>query len=280
MVTRRDYGVDAVAAASSVILELTRLLGEYREHMVLVGGWVPELLLPSAEPRHVGSLDVDLALDHRKLSDSGYATIRQLLLGRGYEQDPQRQPFIFHRRVRIGGRDIVVEVDLLAGEYDGTGRTHRTQDVQDVRPRKARGCDLALDMAVEVQLKGTLPDGAEDTATIRVASIVPFVVMKGMALVGRLKEKDAYDIYFCVKHYPGGADGLASEFRPHITHGLVREGLRNIAGKFESPRAFGPTAVAEFLEITDAEERELIRRDAYEQINALLRDLKIEGAEQ
>lgn len=279
MVTRPDYEADAVAAARSVLLELTRLLGEYHDNTVLVGGWVPELLFPSAEPKHVGSLDVDLALDHRKLTDAGYATIRELLLGCGYEQDPQRQPFIFQRRVPAGGRDIVVEVDLLAGEYGGTGRSHRTQNVQGVRPRKARGCDLALDMAVEVQLTGTLPSGAEDTATIRVASLVPFFVMKGMALDGRLKEKDPYDLYFCVKQYPGSIDGLASEFRPHITHGLVQEGLRKIAGKFESTRAYGPTAVADFLEITDEEERELIRRDAYEQINALLHDLKIEGAD-
>lgn len=280
MVTRPDYEADAVAAARSVLLELTRLLGEYRDNIVLIGGWVPELLFPSAEPKHVGSLDVDLALDHRKLADAGYATIRELLVGRGYEQDPQRQPFIFQRRVPVGARDIVVEVDLLAGEYEGSGRRHRTQNVQGVRPRKARGCDLALDMAVEVQLKGNLPNGAKDTATIRVASIVPFFVMKGMVLAGRLKEKDAYDIYFCVKNHPGGVNGLASEFRPHITHGLVQEGLRKIADKFNSTNAYGPTAVADFQEITDVEERERIRRDAYEQIDALLRDLEIKGGGQ
>ena len=37
-----------------------------------------------------------------------------------------------------------------------------------------------------------------DKGAIRVASIVPFLVMKGMALADRLKEKDAYDIVFCV----------------------------------------------------------------------------------
>lgn len=278
MVTRPDYEAEAVAAARSVLLELTRLLGEYRDNTVLVGGWVPELLFPSAKPKHVGSLDVDLAFDHRKLTDTGYATIRELLLGRGYEQDPQRQPFIFQRRVPVGGRDIVVEVDLLAGEYEGTGRQHRTQNIQGVRPRKARGCDLAFDMAVEIRLKGTLPSGAEDTAIIRVASIVPFVVMKGMALDDRIKEKDAYDVYFCLKNFSGGVKMLAEEFRPHVGHGLVQEGLRKMAGKFKSTRAYGPTAVAEFLEIIDLEERELIRRDAYEQINALLDGLEIEGA--
>lgn len=277
MVTRPDYAAEAVAAAKSVLLELTRLLGQYRDHIVLVGGWVPELLLPSAEPKHVGSLDVDLALDHRKLTDSGYATIRQLLHSRGYEED-SRQPFIFRRRVAVGTREIVVQVDLLAGEYEGTGKSRRTQRVQDLKPRKARGCDLALDMSVEIELQGTLPSGAEDSATIRVAAIVPFMVMKGMALDDRIKEKDAYDVYFCLKNYPGGVETLAEEFRPHVGHGLVREGLQKIASKFESPRAFGPTAVADFERVHDTEERDLIRRDAYEQVAALLGLLVIEGA--
>ncbi len=45
MVTKRtDYTAEAVEAARSVMLELTRLLGEYRDGMVIIGGWVPELL--------------------------------------------------------------------------------------------------------------------------------------------------------------------------------------------------------------------------------------------
>lgn len=43
----------------------------------------------------------------------------------------------------------------------------------------------------EILIEGTLPDGGHDAVSIRVASIVPFFVMKGMALHDRLKEKDA-----------------------------------------------------------------------------------------
>jgi len=43
MVTRRDYTDEAVKAAKSVLIELTHLLGEYRDNIVLIGGWVPEL---------------------------------------------------------------------------------------------------------------------------------------------------------------------------------------------------------------------------------------------
>ncbi len=268
---------DAVEAARSVLLELTRMLGAYREHLVLVGGWVPELLLPGAEPKHVGSLDIDLALDHRKITEPEYQTIHELLVARGYEQD-DRQPFTYRRRVNVNKREITVQVDLLAGEYEGTGKSRRTQKFQDVHPRKARGCDLALEMADELELHGTLPSGAKDSATIRIATIVPFLVMKGMALADRLKEKDAYDIYFCVKRYPGGIDALEKVFAPHTAHGLVVEGLTKIASKFADTSGFGPTAVADFDEAQDPEDRALIQRDAYEQVTTLLKRLGVEIA--
>ncbi len=46
MVTIRNYAEEIVEAARSVLLELGRLLGEYMDEIVVVGGWVPELLLP------------------------------------------------------------------------------------------------------------------------------------------------------------------------------------------------------------------------------------------
>lgn len=48
-VKRTDYLSEAVEAARSVMIELTRMPGECREGIVVVGGWVPELL-----PGHAG----------------------------------------------------------------------------------------------------------------------------------------------------------------------------------------------------------------------------------
>ncbi|MBU2609705.1 MAG: hypothetical protein KJ606_01985 [Chloroflexi bacterium] len=192
----------------------------------------------------------------------------QLLLSRGYRQG--EQPFVFFRTVQAGGREIEVEVDFLAGEYASAARGRRTQRVQDMRPRKARGCDLAIDLAAEVTLSGTLPDGAKDSVRLRVASIVPFLVMKAMTLSGRLMEKDAWDIYFCIRYYPGGLDRLVEIFHPQLNHHLVQEALAILAEKFASPDHVGPSHVADFEEMTDAEERALLQRDAFERVNALV----------
>ena len=269
-VTFRDYSGDLVEAAYSVLLELVRLLGEYRDDLVVVGGWVPQLILPAEPLKHVGSIDVDLAFNHRNLQDAGYATIQKLLLSRGYEQD-HRQPFIFHRTVSVGGNPINVQVDFLAGEYAGTGKAHRTQRVQEGRARKARGCDLAFDLFVETEIRGELPGGGTDQAMVRVSSVIAFLVMKGMALHDRLKEKDAWDIYFTLTNYPGGLDALIVEIRPHIDHGLVQEGLRKIADKFATVTHVGPKFVADFEDVQEPEERAALMRDAFEKMDYLLR---------
>ena len=250
------------------MLELTRLLGEYQAGIVIVGGWVPELLLSGSGHRHTGSLDVDLALDQHTLGEVGYKTILQLLLSHGYHHG--KQPFIFFRTVQVGSTTYEVEVDFLAGEYAGTARSHRTQNVQDMQPRKARGCDMAFTDPTEITISGTLPGGGKDSVRIRVASIAPFLVMKAMALATRLMEKDAWDIYYCIRNYPGGIEQLAEEFRPLLKNKLVQEALMNIAEKFASPEHVGPKHVADFEEITDPEARALRQRDAYERVNAFL----------
>ena len=272
MVTRRDYRAEAVFAAKSVLIELAHLLGEYRDEIVLVGGWVPELLLGEQVPPHTGSMDIDLALDHRRLQEEGYRTIRELLLGRGYNQGSQ--PFKFTRTIVLGGGTYNVEVDLVAGEYEGTSRRHRHQKTQEVQARKARGCDLAFESPTELRVEGQLPGGGRDTVIVRVASIAPFLVMKGMALADRVKEKDAWDIYFCVLNYCGGMDALVEEFRPLLSKGLVQEGLKKIGDAFASVAQWGPVAVADFDEIVDPEERALRQRDVFERVNLLLERLR------
>jgi hypothetical protein len=274
MVTKVDYGKREVEAASSVLVELIHLLGEFRDAIVLVGGSVPPLLFRETAKDYVGTLDVDLALNHITIDDETYQTIRNSLLKRGYKEG--KQPFIFFREVPIeSGDPVVVEVNLLSGEYGGTGKSHRTQKIQDVRARKARGCDLAFENFVTVEMEAELPEGGKDRVTCKVAAVVPFIVMKGMALADRMKEKDASDIYYCLTHYPGGLDRLIEEFQIYIGDGLVQEGLLKISDKFASPEYIGPKHVADFEGIADVEEREALQRDAFERVNYLLEKLGI-----
>ncbi len=147
--------------------------------------------------------------------------------------------------------------------------------VQDAQARKTRGCDLVFNNTVKIDLEGRLPNGGKNRVTVKVAAIGPFLVMKGMALWERMKEKDAYDIYYCCKNYPGGIPSLVEAIKPIMKNRLAKEGLGKIKSKFATVDGVGPTWVADFLELTDLEERARVQREAFEFVDFLMKELKV-----
>ncbi len=273
-ISKEQYKPRLVNAANSVLLEIAHLLHAYSDGFVVVGGSVPGLILENPPESHIGSIDVDIALDQNKIPGTDYQSIHSLLVERGYI--PGQQPFTYSRDVEVEGQSIKVKVDFLAGEYGGTGKSHRTQHIQDLHPRKARACDLAFIQAIPVQITGELPNGGKDRVIVKVASIVPFLMMKAQALNGRLKEKDAYDVYYCMRYYQGGHQALVAAFKVFPSNKLIDEGLRILHEKFASPEHAGPVLVTNFLAETDQDARERIQRDAYERVKALFESLGID----
>jgi len=257
-------------------MESVNLLHEFSEHIALVGGWVPFFIASSEGAPHVGSLDVDVAFDFENISAEAYKTVLAILKDNGYYQsNPVHKPFQWWKNIKVDDGDPVhVEVDLLAPEYGGRSQRHENQFVQDTRARKARGCDLVFSRVEEVILEGTLPNGARDSARCNVEGVVPFLVMKGMAL-GRGKPKDAYDIEYVIRNYPGGIAVIIELFEKDKDNKLVREGLGRIRAKFETINHTGPQDIVDFLGI-DAADQPVRRRDAFDLVTELLDALQIE----
>jgi hypothetical protein len=274
MAVKTDYDQDSVDCCLSHLIQLFTILGEFREHIAIVGGWVPYFLCNNPNEKHTGSVDIDLVLEFDAITDDTYDRILAVLSRHGFVQG--KQPFIYAKEaVTDFGVPFEVEVDLLAGEYGGTSEVHRHQRVQDVRARKVRGADLVFRQAVLKTVRGRLPDGALNEVIIKVAGVVPFLVMKGMTIWTRKSQKDAYDICYAVSNYPSGLDSLVKDFEPYKRHGLVTEGLGKIRSKFLSPEHIGPAWVADFMEVEDPDEIARVRRDAYEKVSRLLDQLEI-----
>jgi len=271
MVTLDDYNDDSIAACKSVLVEAFTVLGRHRRHLVLVGGWVPPLLMPHAG--HIGSIDVDLAIDSRQIPPHLYETIGDDLRRAGYRATDL--PNRFERDVQIGSQTFTVRLDLITGEYGHPpdGSTHEV--IQGMPVWRSRRVDVALDHSVEMVVAGTLADGGDNEVRVRVAVVSAFLVMKGFALDDRKKEKDAYDIYFCLANYPAGIDGLIKEFEPLMNNGLVRESLGKICGKFRTIDSIGPVWAAQVVQAAGGD-YEFARRDAFERAKALLDALGIE----
>ena len=69
-------------ASRAVLIEVVNVLGAFRDELVVVGGWVPDVLFPNRG--HIGSLDVDLAVSAGALADNAYQTILRRLADAGY----------------------------------------------------------------------------------------------------------------------------------------------------------------------------------------------------
>lgn len=266
--SKLDYTEGQKEAAHRVLIELTNLFDKYKEDLRIVGGWVPDLMFPQQE--HIGSVDVDVLINHLTLQDLGYQSMQKILLKNGYTEHPEKY-FSFIKGVVIDGVSYVVDVDILAGMYGGTSVKKRSQHVQGMRALKATGGNFAFEFPPQrIKVEAQRPDGAIDVATINVVAVVPYLIMKTAAL-GRGKAKDAYDIYFIVKHYAGGVQELAKEFLVVKDRQLILNMKEKLLEKFASEKHSGPKDVSDFMDLSDEEEIQMTMRDAYEQIQALMR---------
>jgi hypothetical protein len=142
-----QYFPAEVVAAHSVLIELGVLLQDWQERVVLIGGFVPSLLL-SGSPQHIGTLDVDINLDLEAFADVGLDKLHQRLEQAGYVPNTQPQmPFRWQRVLPQSG--MAVLVDLLAPEH---------QPKQD-GVLAAKATHLALQHHQVVRLEGVMPNG-------------------------------------------------------------------------------------------------------------------------
>ncbi len=266
-----DYSEGQKEAAHRILLELINLFEDYQEDIRVIGGWVPDLMYPGEG--HIGSVDVDLLINHLTLQDTGYQSMARILMNNGYKEHPEKY-FSFVKSVDIEGISYEVDVDILAGMYGGTQKKKRSQHVQGMRALKATGGNFAFQFEPQkIRIEAKRPDGAIDVANVNVVAVVPYLVMKTSAL-GRGKAKDAYDIYFLVKHYRDGVAGLAKEFDSYCNSSMIQNMKQRLAEKFASENHAGPVDVAEFMDLLSEDEADIIKRDAYEQIQALLGFMK------
>ena len=274
-----DYDDRTTVAVKSVLIEIGQILGSYQGKFAVIGGAVPWLLLKESEMPHIGTLDVDLSLDAEALGNGQYAYLIESLLNHGYHQLKNRRRFQLTRTVpaRDGGDDIDIVVDFLMPR-DAKIAKNTPPLVTDFAVQRAHGVDLALRFYKLVAIDGDMPGGGGNRVQIAVASIPALLAMKGYAIANRLKQKDAYDIHYSIRNFPGGIEALAVATEPLLEIKTARTGYHHISDKFRHVDDFGPTCVRQFVDQSDmCEERtaDQWQQDAFGQVNAWLSALNL-----
>jgi len=268
---REDYSDRQIAAARRVLVDLGQVLGSFEDCLVVVGGWVPDLLMENSDEAHVGSIDVDLALDTEKLAAGRYAELLKTLLDtRRYKQ--AEEPFKLHAEVDLedGQPPVQVDVDFLKSP-DARTKKNKPKFTKNFRPLDASGCSAAFEHPELVIITGKMIKGKTNRVQFRVASIADFLIMKSYALANRDKPKDAYDICFCLDNYPGGRKKLAANWKKRADKKDVNKAIEILKEKFAAVDSYGPGQVAEFHNSSNTEERERQARRAFELVQEFLK---------
>ncbi len=265
-----DYTQRQVDAAHRVLIDVGQVLASFKDCMVVVGGWIPDLLITNSEEPHSGSIDVDIALDAAKLNNGRYADLLKLLLDtRRYKPGAKGFQLVTDVDLKDGHPAVQVEVEFLAPAAIKLKR-NRPQMLAGFRVLQADGCGAAFHAPVELPLSGRNVRGVQNTVQLRFASLADFLVMKAYALGGREKPKDAYDICFCLEHNPAGMEPLAADWKARGTDPDVIKANAILREKFAAVDSFGPQQVVEFHNASNPEEQTMQARRAYELVQRFL----------
>lgn len=272
-----DYEDRTTKAVKGVLIEIGQILGSFKGKFAVIGGAVPWLLLDNEDMPHVGTLDVDLGLDAEALGDGEYVSLVEALMGQGYKQREELRRFQLVRQVPADdeGAPIDIVVDFLMPRHAEIVKNN-PPILSDFAVQRADGADLALRFYQLVAISGDMPDGGTNRVEVAVCSIPALLAMKGHALNGRHKQKDAYDIYYCIRNYPDGIEALVDGCKPVLEHASGVQGYKFISDKFDSPDGYGATSVRKFVAetaILDGRTPEQWQQDAFGQVDAWLRAL-------
>lgn len=268
-----EYGSRQVEAARRVLVDVGQVLAAFGDAVVVVGGWVPDLLVSEPLSAHVGSIDVDLALDVAKLGDGRYAELLKLLLDTGRYRRGDKD-FQFQVAVDLDDGEPLVRVDLefLASDELKLKR-NRPKLLEGFRVLRHQAFAAAFANPGKVELQGKMVSGAPNTVELRVASLPNFIIMKAHAIDGRDKPKDVYDLCYCLDEIPGAIVSVADDWKGRPSDPLVVTAIRILQKKFETVTHYGPRQLADFHAVRDTGERAIYMRRAYELVQALLQRL-------
>jgi predicted nucleotidyltransferase len=277
-----DYSRQATERCERVLVTVLGNIGPWAERVYLAGGLAPRYLiaeLPADVPPHVGSTDVDLIIGVAVATDDAgaYRTLHNNLRQGGFTQGPAD----FQWRRKLDESTVLVEF-LCETDAVAAGRIFKPK--QDYGSKMAAlnvaGAELARRDYVEVALEAErLDDAGRSQVTVRVANLLPLVVLKITAFQDRHANKDAYDLIFTLRNWPGGPDaaGRAAAESPVAAEEITSGALALLGERFADADQDGPAAYAAFT-AAGGEDPDQMRQEAVAVARQFLRGLAVRSS--
>jgi hypothetical protein len=264
-----DYDEATTTRCERALVTLLGDIGPWSGRVYLAGGLAPRYLvgqMPEGSQAHVGTTDVDLIIG-LTIDDETAETYRTLQNNLEKAHFTRSEPSFRWTRA-VDGVSIRVEF-LCETDAAPPGRIFKPTGEftgSKLGALNVRGAQLARDDFIECDVEAErLDEGGKSTVTVRVANVLPYVVLKIFAFQDRHENKDAYDLVFTLLNADGGptAAGRAAGNSPVARHPQAVEAMALLSERFEAIELDGPTAYASFLAIPDdTDEQVRFRREA------------------
>jgi hypothetical protein len=220
---------------------------------------VPSLLidqtrLTADEEKHVGTLDLDLGLALALLDEQRYQALTERLRQAGFSEDENDDGKPTRQRWKIDGPPKVT-VDFLIPPSLPDDRPGKLRNIEkDFAAIIAPGLHLAFADRERILLEGKTIMGEVASREVWVTGPGAYVVLKALAFRSRGENKDAYDLFYLLRHFGQGLEDVVARLLPLLHDKHAVEALTVLGADFAEIDSVGPRRVADFLYATADEE--------------------------
>ena len=225
---------------------------------------------PETGAGHPGTNDLDVGLAIALLDDEQYTEIGERLRREGFGPDRNGQGNLTPQRWKLD--DLDVTIDFLLPPIPGAEQGGRIQPLEgDFAALIAPGLQLASDERQEIDIAGHTLKGEKVERMVPVCGPATFVVLKAFAFGDRAEPKDAFDLVYVLRRWPGGISDIVERLERHAKRhrAVIDDALGRLARDFADPETLGPRRVAEF-EGEAGEDLDAVAADAHGYVDDLL----------
>ena len=252
--TAEGYTEDQLERVRATCLHLASVLGDLLDETAVVGGLVPSLLVGAREVEraHVGTTDLDLALELALLETGRYQALSARLRAGGFEPDKTAEGRVVRQRWRH--HEAGATIDFLMPPVTADARGGTLQNLEaDLAAVVTPGLRLAFRDRELVPLEGRTLQGERLTRTVPVCGPGAFVILKALAFRDRGENKDAYDLFYVLRHCGASVENLAARTRTLLDDTEAPRAIGYLEDDFAEIDSTGPVRAAGFLGVVDDE---------------------------
>lgn len=250
--TAAGYPAGQVELVRATCLTVATVLGDLMDDLVVIGGFVPSLLIDQANlaegiEAHVGTLDLDIGMSLAVFDDGHNQAVAERLRNAKFEPDENESGNKVPQRWRMKGQGKVTIDFLIPPSLPGDrGGKIRHLD-SDLAAIIAPGLDVAFEDRQTISIDGFTLSGEKAARNITVCGPGAYVVLKTLAFRNRGENKDAYDLYYVIRNFGNGITDVVERFLTIGPNESCDLALNILRDDFFDPSSVGPRRATAFL---------------------------------